>query len=102
MLNHQIDRHTADFIICVKSSLDCVPCHCPQLYDQVLSADISLHNTGKVDLDFTAIAVSGEKDLKPGEISVQPDNVTLINTILIFELASDLMILVNCCVWSNY
>ena len=66
----------------------------------MLSAEVTLHNKGKVDLDFTAIGVSEEKDLTPGEISVQPANV--MSVMMIFELACDFVILVNCYVFTNY
>ena len=41
----------------------------------MLTTEVVLYNTGKVDMDFTAIEVSRDPQLAPGEISVQPPSV---------------------------
>ena len=48
-----------------------------QLYGQVLTTEIVLYNTGKVDMDFTALGVCRESQLAPGEVSVQPPSVQI-------------------------
>ena len=53
-----------------------------QPYNQVLSSELVLCNTGKVDLDFTALGVSDKKDLSPGEVLVEPSKV---NSIIILR-----------------
>lgn len=46
-----------------------------QLYSQVLTSEVVLYNSGKVDMDFATLGVSDKLDLAPGEISVQPATV---------------------------
>ena len=46
-----------------------------QLYSQVLTSELVLYNSGKVDMDFTTFGISNKVDLAPGGISVQPPTV---------------------------
>lgn len=53
----------------------CDKCIYFQLYSQVLTSELVLYNSGKVDMDFTTFGISNEVDLAPGGISVQPPTV---------------------------
>ena len=50
-----------------------------QLYSQVVTSELVLYNTGKVDMDFTALGVAKDNELRPGEISVQPAMVRILH-----------------------
>ena len=53
--------------------------HYPQIYNQVYTDEVTITNTGKVSLDFCAMGVTDAIDLHPGQVSVTPTMVSIVD-----------------------